>query len=124
MRVRGLVVVSLVLSGLLVAACAETRDPQVVSIKQADDKSLTCQDIQTEYKTNTEVAASKISKNNSDDTQDIIVGGLIWPGLADFKNADGIEGNALLDRNVFLRELASSNGCEVAAWPLQPVRYD
>jgi hypothetical protein len=31
---------------------------------------------------------------------------LVWPGLADFKNADGVEGNALLDRNIYLLALA------------------
>ncbi|WP_157231001.1 hypothetical protein [Kiloniella laminariae] len=121
MGLRLLVVLPLV---FLAAACANTRDPHTVSIKQENDKQMSCQDIQTEYKTNTEVAASKISKNNSDDTQDIIVGGLIWPGLADFKNADGIEGNALLDRNVYLRELGTASNCNVVSWPLQPVRYD
>jgi len=76
-----------------------------------------------EYSTNTKVAANKIYKNNSDDTRDVVVGLLIWPGLADFKNADGIEGNALLDRNIYLRELAVNKGCEVVQWPVQPKRY-
>ena len=76
-----------------------------------------------EYSTNTKVAASKIYKNNSDDTRDVVLGLLIWPGLADFKNADGIEGNALLERNVYLRELAGSRGCDVGQWPVQPKRY-
>ena len=59
-----------------------------------------------------------------DDVQDVLVGALIWPGLADFKNADGIEGNALLDRNVRLSEFAKMKDCDVSEFPHQPVRYD
>lgn len=55
---------------------------------------MNCAQIAIEYKTNSEVALAKISKNQSSDTQDILVGFLIWPGLADFQNADGTEGNA------------------------------
>ncbi len=114
----------LVVLALFVAACAQTRDPNAVNIKQTNDQLMSCIDMGTEYKTNTEVATYKISKNNSDDTQDIIVGALIWPGLADFKNADGIEGNALLDRNVYLRTIANTKDCSILDWPTQPTRYD
>jgi hypothetical protein len=77
-----------------------------------------------EYRTNTLVAGDKISKNNKDDVQDVVVGALIWPGLADFKNADGIEGNALLDRNVRLIEIAKMKSCDTLEYPPQPIRYD
>ncbi len=104
--------------------CVSTRKPQLVPLKQANDNALSCEQMAIEYKTNTEVAANKISKNNSDDTHDIIVGFLIWPGLADFQNADGNEGNALLDRNIYLRELSKAKGCPgIEFWPLQPERY-
>jgi len=84
---------------------------------------LTCEQIQVEYIANTQVATQKIAKNNGDDVQDVVVGLLIWPGLADFKNADGIEGNALLDRNMFLRPLATTKGCSTSSFPKQPDRY-
>lgn len=116
--------VALAVAGLLLAGCAQTRDPNPVSIKQANDESMTCVDIETEYKTNTEVATYKISKNNADDGRDVLLGLLIWPGLADFKNADGIEGNSLLDRNVYLRQLAIKKGCDIRSWPAQPTRYN
>lgn len=115
------------LSLLIIAsltACAHTRDPNPISTKQNGDAELSCLDIETEYKTNTEVATNKISKNNSADTQDVLVGFFIWPGLADFKNADGTEGNALLDRNVYLREVAGSKECDIREWPAQPTRYN
>ncbi len=105
------------------AGCVQTRDPHAVSMTKATDANLSCQAMETEYKANTEVAEYKISKNNSDDGQDILLGIFIWPGLADFKNADGIEGNALLDRNVYLRKIANEKGCDVTAWPTQPTRY-
>jgi len=80
--------------------------------------------IAMEFKTNTEVATQKISLNNEDDAHDVLLGVLIWPGLADFKNADGLEGNSLIDRNVWLRELAKSKQCDTLAYPPQPERYD
>jgi len=46
------------------------------------------------------------------------------PGFMDLQNADGNEGNALLDRNIFLRELARSKPCAgFEGWPAQPKRY-
>lgn len=105
--------------------CVQTRSPQQVAVKQAGDAGLTCEQIAIEYKTNTEVALNKISKNRSGDTQDILVGFIIWPGLADFQNADGTEGNALLDRNVYLREIAKEKKCKgMEHWPPQPERYN
>ncbi len=112
-------VVSFVLVG-----CVDTRDPAPVALKQANDHQLTCQQIQMNYKVNTEVATQKIDLNNEDDVHDVLLGGLIWPGLADFKNAEGVEGNALLDRNVWLRELAVAGNCNTLAYPPQPARYD
>ena len=109
---------------LLFAGCVTTRTPQLVAIKQPGDIDLTCAQIAVEYKTNTEVALNKISKNRSDDTHDIIVGFFIWTGLADFQNADGNEGNALLDRNIYLREVAKDKNCKgMEFWPQQPERY-
>jgi hypothetical protein len=72
------------------------------------------------------VTAAKIKKNDDDDdVQDVMVGFFIWPGLADFKNADGIEGNALLDRNIRLKNIAIEKKCDfLASLPVQPVRYD
>lgn len=114
---------ALTMAALSLAACAQTRDPNPVSIRASGDTAMSCVDIQTEYKTNTEVATNKISKNNANDGQDVLVGFFIWPGLADFKNADGVEGNALLDRNVYLREMAVTKGCSILEWPTQPTRY-
>ncbi len=108
---------------IVISACVQTRDPNVVSIKQAKDEIMDCRGIEVEYKTNTEIATNKISKNNSDDGRDILLGVFVWPGLADFKNADGIEGNALLDRNIYLRELSLSKKCDIRSWPAQPTRY-
>lgn len=108
----------------LCVGCVTTRSAQPIAIKQPDDSALTCEQIAVDYKTNTEVAANKIAKNRSDDTHDIIVGFFVWPGLADFQNADGVEGNALLDRNIYLRELAKDKGCPAMDnWPAQPERY-
>ena len=107
---------------MLLTACIETRSPVLVDIMQSNDTTMTCDEIATEYKVNTEVATNKISKNNSADGGDILKG-LIWPGLADFKNADGNEGNALLDRNIRLREVALGKECDILPYPPQPERY-
>jgi len=108
----------------LTLGCAHTRDPQPVALSLASDSAITCAQIMTEYTSNTESAAAKIKKNDEDDIQDVAVGLLIWPGLADFKNADGIEGNTLLDRNIRLKNMAVERGCNVSAYPKQPEWYD
>ena len=109
---------------LMFTGCANTRDPNPVMMKQANDLNLVCHEIAVAYKSNTEVATAKIAKNDDDDVQDFIVGALVWPGLADFKNADGTEGNALLDRNIRLLALAKEIDCDTVDFPPQPVRYD
>ena len=109
---------------LILISCANTRDPFPVKMIQDKDTQMTCELILAEYRTNTLVAGDKIKKNNDDDVQDVVVGALIWPGLADFKNADGIEGNALLDRNVHLIGIARTNNCDTSEFPPQPLRYD
>lgn len=113
-----------VLISLLLSSCASTRDPSPVRLVQDKDNQMDCELILAEYRTNTLVAAAKIAKNNDDDVQDVVVGALIWPGLADFKNADGVEGNALLDRNIRLKEIAMMKECDCSDYPIQPTRYD
>lgn len=117
-------ILPLMFISLFLASCANTRDPLCVTMIQAHDNEMNCELLLAEYRTNTLVAGDKIAKNNEDDVQDVVVGALIWPGLADFKNADGIEGNALLDRNVRLLEIAKMNSCDTSDYPPQPVRYD
>lgn len=115
----------LVVVGILLTGCANTRDPQTVSAINLSDDSITCEQIAIEYSSNTESATAKIKKNDDDDVQDFFVGILIWPGLIDVKNADGTEGNALLDRNIRLKNIAIEKKCsEVANLSVQPARYD
>jgi hypothetical protein len=109
---------------IFLSGCVAARDPQPIQIKQSGDQGLTCDQIAIEYKTNTEVAAAKIAKNKSDDTREMWLGILVWPGLFDLKNADGTEGNALLDRNIYLKETARNMKCQgVETWSAQPERY-
>lgn len=92
-------------------------------MSRSGDADLNCEQIYIEYAANTQIAGSKIEKNNNDDVQDVMLGVLIWPGLADFKNADGIEGNALLDRNIYLQNIAMVKNCNPKTYPKQPARY-
>jgi hypothetical protein len=93
-------------------------------MRQANDANMTCEQIAIEYATNTEVATHKIAKNKSEDGTDALLVIFVWPGVADFQNADGNEGNAMLDRNIHLREIAKSKGCTgIESWPAQPERY-
>jgi len=117
--------ICLIIVGLLLTGCANTRDPRAISAINPGDDSIACDQIATEYSSNTESAAAKIKKNDDDDVQDLVVGLFIWPGLVDVKNADGTEGNALLDRNIRLKNIAIGKKCiEVASLPVQPARYD
>jgi hypothetical protein len=110
---------------LALAACISTPLPNPVIAKQSGDALLTCEYIKAEYAANTESATRKIDKNNNGDAKDLALGLLVWPGLADFNNAPGHEGNALLDRNAWLINLAKVKGkdCSVNDWPKQPKRY-
>ena len=85
----------LVLAAVILWGCVQARDPQLVPMKQGGDSGLTCEQVSLEYKTNTEVAQSKIAKNRSDDRRELLLGILVWPGLFDLKNADGNEGQCL-----------------------------
>jgi hypothetical protein len=101
-----------VITVLFLAGCVSTPEPNPVSVRQDGDKDLDCKYLEAEYRGNTEAAA-----------KDALLGVLIWPGLADFNNAPGHEGNALLDRNSWLINLAQVQGCETVGWPEQPDRY-
>jgi hypothetical protein len=114
----------LALALVVVGGCVQARDPQLVAIKESGDSALSCEQIATEYKANTEIAGNKIDKNRANDTRELFLGILVWPGLMDMKNADGNEGNALLDRNLYLLELAKAKRCAgVDSWSEQPARY-
>jgi hypothetical protein len=114
----------LALLALGAIGCVHARVAQPVAIKQPADMDLSCEQLAIEYKTNTEVAAAKITKNENSDTRDFWLGVFVWPGLMDLQNADGNEGNALLDRNIYLREIAITKACNgMETWPPQPARY-
>ena len=114
----------LALISLLVTACVPARVAQPIPMKQSTDMDMTCEQIAIEYKSNTEAAAAKIASNRRRDKRELWLGILVWPGLMDLQNADGYEGNALLERNIYLREVAKNMNCNgVDSWPTQPVRY-
>jgi len=124
---RGNILKNLTVPFLLIfgmVGCVDSRNPIPVSMRQSNDQGLTCKQLAMEHKANTEVATQKIALNNKDDAHDVLLGLLIWPGLADFKNADGLEGNALLDRNIWLMELAKGQNCDTLQYKPQPARYD
>jgi hypothetical protein len=115
--------VTLLTLATITAACVSTREPILAIAKQDGDEKLNCQSIAVEYKSNTTSAAAKIKTNRKHDRKELWYGLLIWPGLMDFRNADGHEANALLDRNIRLKEIAISKTCDVKSWPAQPARY-
>ena len=109
---------------VLLSGCASTRDPMPVSVYQVDDRQLSCDEIWGEYAHNTRRAVAKIALNREKDQDDIVLGILFGPGVVDRKNAEGVEGDALLDRNQRLKGLAQEHGCSVAGYPRQPTRYE
>ena len=113
----------LMLLAVLITGCVHARVATLTPVKQTNDEQLTCAQLEREYKSNTEIAAAKIAKNESSDVRDFWLGVFVWPGLMDLQNADGNEGNSILDRNIYLRELARSKSCVVDSWPDQPKRY-
>ena len=117
-RILGLIILAFTTCG-----CVSTPEPNPISVKQNGDQEIPYEILKAEYIANTEAAERKISKNKSGDVKDAALGILIWPGLADFNNAPGHEGNALLDRNSWLKSLAEAKGHDVSDWPEQPKRY-
>ena len=114
----------LALSLVVLGGCVQARDPQLLVMKQAGDSALTCEQIAVEFRSNTEVAQNKITTNRANDRRELLLGIFVWPGLFELKNADGNEANALLDRNIYLREVAKGKSCAaMEAWPGQPERY-
>jgi hypothetical protein len=114
----------LIVSLLILGGCVQARDPQPLAMKQAGDGALTCEQIAIEFKSNTEVAQHKITTNRANDRRELLLAIFVWPGLFELKNADGNEANALLDRNIYLREVAKGKSCTaMEAWPGQPERY-
>lgn len=112
----------------ILAGCAG-RDPNMMASMQTEDKNLVCADMEKEYSNNHNVALVKIKANETDDDKDLILGGvgvlLFFPVLfaLDTKNADGNEGNSLIDRNEHLVKLANDKGCTTASWPPLPKKY-
>ena len=107
---------------VLLASCAG-RDPEIQQAVLSTDQTMSCQQIEAEVLTNATTAETKIAKNKADDTTDGAIGVagaiLFWPALLaiDTKNADGVEGNALLDRNDHLEQIAMRKGCETSHYP-------
>lgn len=113
---------------LAVSACAG-RSPNLPVVAYDTDTIQTCSSLEREVLNNATAAQSKIAANNARDGGDVAIGVgsvLLLPlGLLalDLKNADGHEGNALLDRNDRLREIAISKGCDVSRYP-NVARYE
>lgn len=116
------VVLSASLCIIALSACAG-REPNLPNVALSNDSKLECDALSSEVLANANSAKAKISSNQARDGGDIaigIAGGLLfWPALfaIDTKNADGHEGNALLDRNEHLKTIALSKGCDVTAYP-------
>lgn len=114
----------LLLPILALTACVNARDPELVQIEQRHDKLSSCDTLLAHYVENTERARIKITDNEYADIRDYIVGWAVWPGLPDYNNADGQEGNALLDRNIYLKSLGARKWCKTWTWPKQQPRYN
>lgn len=115
-----------IVAGLL-GACAG-REPNIPPVAQGGDFEKDCTQIINEMVANASSAEAKIKSQNSRDEGDVAIGVagalLFWPALfaIDTKNADGHEGNALLDRNQHLERIATRKNCEVSSVPTV-IRY-
>jgi hypothetical protein len=123
---RNLVIVMVAAGGLI--ACAG-REPNLQPVAQGGDNEKGCEQLLAEMNANAATAESKIKTQKSRDEGDVAIGVagalLFWPALfaIDTKNADGHEGNGLLDRNSHLQTLAIRKGCDISAVPAV-LRYE
>lgn len=112
---------------LALAGCAG-RTPNPTTVSYGTDSIQSCQTLESEVRSNAATAQAKITSNQSRDAGDgaIAVGSILLfpPALLamDLSNADGVEGNALLDRNERLKQIAITKGCDVSHYP-NVVRY-
>lgn len=120
--------IALAITLVAVSACAG-RSPEPTTVAYETDNIQECSTLEYEVRANASTAQAKISSNKSQDGGDIAVGVVsvifFLPGLflMDTKNADGVEGNALLDRNERLKQIALSKGCDVSGYPIV-ARYE
>lgn len=107
-----------VLSALLMASCAG-RDPHPVDLVQPGDKDLSCTAIYAEISANNDKISDLSSEEGWKVAQNVaagVTGLFIWPlwfGM-DFKDAAGIDRNALEDRNEYLSKAYGPN-CSIVA---------
>lgn len=112
----------------LLAGCAG-REPHIPPVAQGGDFEKDCTALVNEMIANANSADAKIKAQKSRDQNDIAIGVagalLFWPALfaIDTKNAEGHEGNALLDRNQHLMQIAAKKGCDTTPVPTV-IRYD
>ncbi len=85
--------------------CTEASDSSGIPIEPANDRQVTgqievlsCEQIEMEYRANTDVAAQGIDLDRANDMQNI------------------------LDRNYWLRQLALVKDCNTSSYPPQPAR--
>tara|TARA_R110001599_G_scaffold243206_4_gene442959 strand:+ start:1936 stop:2328 length:393 start_codon:yes stop_codon:yes gene_type:complete len=120
------VITSCLLVGLL-SACAG-REPVLRDVAKTSDEDKSCTSLHSESLNLAANARSKIEANKSRDGGDVAIGVagalLFWPALfaLDTKNADGHEGNNLVDRIEHLELIAENKKCDTSDWP-QVVRY-
>jgi hypothetical protein len=114
---------TLIATALALSACAG-RTPEPTTVAFETDQIQECTTLENEVRSNASIAQAKIASNKSQDGGDIAVSVVsvifFLPGLflLDTKNADGVEGNALLDRNERLKQIALSKGCDVSHYPI------
>ena len=92
------------LIAVALVGCTESSDSAAVPIEPANDRQVTgqievlsCEQIDMEYRANTDVAAQGTDLDKADDVQNI------------------------LDRNYWLRQLALVKDCNTSSYPPQPV---
>ena len=115
MTVRQNIAVLAIGAALSVAGCAG-RTPTPVAAVQASDNALTCFQIESEIRANTDKIVELSGEESAKMAQNIaagVAGLFLWPMwfAMDFQDAAGKEGQALATRNAYLSNLHAQKGC-------------
>ena len=102
------------LIGLAALSACAAREVHPVSLSQAGDENLTCEQLHQQISENDAAIAPLVKHQGAVDDLNVVkvvVGGIVLAGTTDLSEHDKITARSMADRNEKLRFLAKNKGC-------------